>query len=161
MTSSDDSSYLVDHWSSGAGLLVPPTKIHRKPVPSPSPQPKRSRSYTTKPTTENHDNRYIALKTSDTEQHGVIGDPPMLTLGSRKRFFQAMLLWKWEFLSLITAIAAFIVIIIILRIYEGQELSSWKIPISINAIVAILSALFKGSLTLPISVGMYYISLLF
>lgn len=60
-------------------------------------------------------------------------------------------LWKWELGSLLLSFAAFIAIITVLRINENKDISHWKALLSINAIVAILSAIFKLSLALPIS----------
>ena len=54
---------------------------------------------------------------------------------------------------MVVGILSFISIVIVLRTYENQLLSRWTLPISINAIVAILTALFKGSLALPVTEG--------
>lgn len=71
----------------------------------------------------------------------------------RNRAANLWALWKWELLSLLVSATSFIAIVVTLRVYQDRTLSSWTIPISINAIVAILSAAFKGSLGLPISEG--------
>lgn len=62
--------------------------------------------------------------------------------------------WPYELLSLLLSILAFISIIIFLRVYEGKTLSQWGLPISLNAIISILAAVFKGTLALPIAEGM-------
>ncbi|KAJ6786659.1 hypothetical protein PWT90_03599 [Aphanocladium album] len=62
-------------------------------------------------------------------------------------------LWKWELLSLVTSASLLIVIIITLREFEDKDLSDWQAPVSINAVISVLSALFKGSLSLPVAEG--------
>ena len=74
--------------------------------------------------------------------------------GSRRRGGrQPWKLWKYELLSLSVACMSFVAIIVLLRVFEDQDLTKWKAPIAINAVVAILSAIFKGSLAVPISDG--------
>ncbi|KAJ6780977.1 hypothetical protein PWT90_05402 [Aphanocladium album] len=62
-------------------------------------------------------------------------------------------LWKWELVSLLISILSFLAIVITLLVYQNRLTTEWKLPISINAIVAILSALFKGSLAMPVTEG--------
>lgn len=66
-------------------------------------------------------------------------------------------LWKWELLSLVTSLLSFIAIVITLCVFQNRVLSnsSWKLPISINAIVAILSTLFKACLAMPVTEGTF------
>ncbi|KAJ6443157.1 metallopeptidase, catalytic domain-containingprotein [Purpureocillium lavendulum] len=59
--------------------------------------------------------------------------------------------WLWEALSLVGSTAALVAIILLLRVYQDTSLSEWDLPVSINAILAILSALFKALLALPVS----------
>lgn len=61
--------------------------------------------------------------------------------------------WGFELLNVLFSILAFVAIVIFLRVYEGKTLEEWGLPISLNAVVAILSALFKGSLVMPITEG--------
>lgn len=62
-------------------------------------------------------------------------------------------LWKWELLSLLVSILVFMTCIVLLAEFQDRPISYWKAPISINAAVAIISTIFKGSLILPISNG--------
>ncbi|OAR01156.1 hypothetical protein LLEC1_06483 [Akanthomyces lecanii] len=66
---------------------------------------------------------------------------------------QPLAMWKWETVSLSTAFVAFVSIIVLLRVYEDKDLEEWKVPLSINAIVASLTAILKGSLGLPVANG--------
>ncbi|KID82277.1 hypothetical protein MGU_10386 [Metarhizium guizhouense ARSEF 977] len=72
---------------------------------------------------------------------------------SQPRAANQFALWKWEILSLIISIASFLAIVIILSACKDSLLWDWKMPLSINATVSILSALFKGSLALPVTEG--------
>ncbi|KAG8411465.1 hypothetical protein J3459_015792 [Metarhizium acridum] len=49
----------------------------------------------------------------------------------------------------------------LLRVYNDQALSEWRAPLSINTVVAILTAILKGVLAVPISGGAYGGSLAF
>lgn len=62
--------------------------------------------------------------------------------------------WQWEMWSLFVSLIAFISIFIILSVYNDRALSDWKGPITINAVIAVLSAIFKGFLILPLCRGM-------
>ncbi|KAK8928146.1 hypothetical protein H634G_10811 [Metarhizium anisopliae BRIP 53293] len=66
-------------------------------------------------------------------------------------------LWKWEIISIILGGGVIAVIVALLSIYENKALSEWRAPISINTVVAILTALFKGVLAVPISGGLGHI----
>lgn len=77
---------------------------------------------------------------------------------SKLRRHTIISLWKWELLCLFVGILSFTAIIITLRVYQNSVVSAatWKLPISINAIIAILSALFKGCLAMPATEGNQY-----
>lgn len=62
-------------------------------------------------------------------------------------------LWKWELLSLAASASLLVAIIITLREFDDKDLSDWKAPVSINAVISVLSALCKGSLSLPVAEG--------
>lgn len=63
--------------------------------------------------------------------------------------------WRWEVGSLFISLLAFISITIILEVYDGRSLSDWKGgPITINAVIAVMSAIFRGFLVLPLCRGM-------
>ncbi len=74
---------------------------------------------------------------------------------SQSAFRGIILLWKWECSALFVSLIIFIVSIVVLREYENKALSQWKAPISINAVIAIITTIFKGSLLMPISNGIY------
>ncbi|KAJ3493934.1 hypothetical protein NLG97_g4409 [Lecanicillium saksenae] len=95
-----------------------------------------------------------------------VGPKPLLTLEAtaadeieaspakdRRKTANFFSLWKWEFISLLTSILSFFAIIITLLVYQKRLLTEWKLPISINAVIAILSALFKGTLAIPVTEG--------
>jgi hypothetical protein len=56
--------------------------------------------------------------------------------------------WKRDALSF-----QFASIIAVLSMWQDQPLSKWPLPVSINVIISILSAIFKASLILPVSEG--------
>lgn len=72
---------------------------------------------------------------------------------NRNRWKETLSRWTWEIGSLALAAAALVAIIIILRVYDGKSLHKWKVDISVNTVIAILSTIFKGSLAMPISTG--------
>ncbi|GJN70634.1 hypothetical protein PLICBS_004692 [Purpureocillium lilacinum] len=59
--------------------------------------------------------------------------------------------WLWEALSLTASTVALVAIIILLRVYQDRTLEQWGLPVSINAVLAILSAVFKATLALPVT----------
>lgn len=108
-------------------------KIARKPVPSYVPLPAQRH--------RRHDSKGSRLSVQ------VSPKPPNALRG-------VISLWKWEIVSLAVSCVVFIVAIVILRAYENKGLSHWKAPISINAVIAIISTIFKGALIVPISNGL-------
>ncbi|KAJ4152919.1 hypothetical protein LMH87_009437 [Akanthomyces muscarius] len=115
-------------------------RINRKPVaPSHNILPGDAK--------QNHAKQYIALSPTDTDDSG----PGSGSKAQRKP--GVLSLWKWESLSILASVTSFISIVVVLRVYQDQLLADWKIPIPINAVVAILSSLFKGSLALPVTEG--------
>lgn len=75
--------------------------------------------------------------------------------GGQTHWFRTIVsTWPYELLSLLLTILAFISIIIFLRVYDGKTLSQWGLPISLNTIISILAAVFKGTLAIPIAEGM-------
>lgn len=127
-----------------------PSTLRRKPVPGqailaanvPTERPKQ----------------YVAINTEDAEDEKDTNPKP--TRASRYSGFAGLFLWRWELLSLLISVGSFIAIVIILHLHQDKTLSSWNLPISLNALIAILSAVFKASLALPISEGKDYHSVL-
>lgn len=146
LLSSDDGYAPVQYvdYSTLAGEPVP--SIRRKPLASPTSPP------ITAPPTQADPKRYTAVHTVDRDDSN--GDAYQPHAKSERPGFAAVFsIWKWELGSLIIGIASFVAIVITLRVYENKSVSKWKLPISVNAIIAILSALFKGALALPIAEG--------
>ncbi|KAJ3496843.1 hypothetical protein NLG97_g2356 [Lecanicillium saksenae] len=79
----------------------------------------------------------------------------------RKRVSDDLFFWKWEMLSIFISILTLLAMIVVLHVYESHLLEDWKPPISINAVISILSAIFKGSLGPPISEGISQLKWLF
>lgn len=71
----------------------------------------------------------------------------------KNKLLGVLQLWKWELVSLLVSILLFVTCIVLLREFQDRPISYWKAPISINAAVAIISTIFKGSLIIPISNG--------
>lgn len=64
-----------------------------------------------------------------------------------------VVLWQFELGSVLLSIATFIALILFLRVYQGRSLSEWTLPLSLNAIIAILSTVFKSSVVMPVGEG--------
>ncbi|KAK1762331.1 hypothetical protein QBC33DRAFT_601833 [Phialemonium atrogriseum] len=82
--------------------------------------------------------------------------PSAKTRDDRQTFWSkavaSVSLWPYELLSVVLSILAFLAIIALLRVYEGKKtLEQWELPISLNAVISILAAVFKGSLAMPIA----------
>lgn len=128
----------------GANLV--PLRIMRKPVAVHSPlqdeAPRLSPHFKRKATGE------------DGDQYAPLGENPELNPPrSSSGWRDALRVWSWEVAAVIVSGMAFTAIIIMLRQFEDASLEYWKAPISINAVVAILSAIFRGLLFIPISNG--------
>lgn len=83
--------------------------------------------------------------------HGTRSEKPR----QRKRPCALFMPWWFELGSVILSIASFIALVLFLRVYEGRSLSEWTLPLSLNAVLAILSAVFKSSMVMPIGEGMF------
>lgn len=93
--------------------------------------------------------QYAPIQTTDSDD-----SPDTKSIQTPKRRPAASLAsWAWECSAVCIAIASFIAIIVILRVYENRLLSTWGVPLTINAVVSILTTLFKGALALPIAEG--------
>ncbi|KIX98246.1 uncharacterized protein Z520_06326 [Fonsecaea multimorphosa CBS 102226] len=65
----------------------------------------------------------------------------------------AILAWGVETVGLLIAILAFIAIIITLAVHQGRPLPGWPHLISINALIAVFTAILKAALVLPVASG--------
>ncbi|OAP61129.1 hypothetical protein AYL99_03330 [Fonsecaea erecta] len=61
--------------------------------------------------------------------------------------------WGIEALGLLIAIIAFVAIVITLTVHQGRPLPEWPHLISINALIAIFTAILKSALILPVASG--------
>ena len=61
--------------------------------------------------------------------------------------------WLPEILSSLIATLALVAIIIILAVHQGKPLPEWPHSISINALIAIFTVVFKASLLMPVAEG--------
>lgn len=84
-----------------------------------------------------------AVMSVDDEHEGHVEESNRKKLGRGP--LSSICLWKWELVSLFISAVSFVGIIMVLHIYQDRALSSWRVPLSINAIVAVLSAVLKGS----------------
>ena len=58
--------------------------------------------------------------------------------------------WLWELGALLLSIAVFIVLIAILRHYEGKPTPRWPLHITINALISVCSMIVKGAMIVPV-----------
>lgn len=66
-------------------------------------------------------------------------------------------LWWSELSCMIISVASFVAMIVVLHAYADQPMSSWKFAISLNSIIAILAAIFKISLVVPLTEGLSHL----
>lgn len=66
-------------------------------------------------------------------------------------------LWWGEILSLVASAITFVAMVDLLWIYQHQPTSTWNSPISLNGVIAILSALFKAFLAFPFTAGLSHL----
>lgn len=62
-------------------------------------------------------------------------------------------LWIWELLSITVAVLALVAIVITLALHKDRPLPKWPSAITINALVAVFTAVFKACLMMPIAEG--------
>lgn len=135
-------SHLPSHTSSALARV--PSIIRRKPIPT--------ESETASNNTSTRDNSGQCAAVSAEDGDDCTGSAKQVDSSQPRRANQ-FALGKWETLSLIISIASFLAVVIILSACKDSLLPDWRMPVSTNAIVSILSALFKGSLALPATEG--------
>ncbi|KAM3552718.1 hypothetical protein ARSEF4850_007249 [Beauveria asiatica] len=118
--------------------------IHRKPVPS-----VRSSELSVRETTS--DEGYQALSTSEVRVDS--SRDVARSRGQRRKLLDGLSLWAWEILSLFVSALSLASIVIILNVYDGRQRDEWTPRLSINAVISILSTIFKASLALPLTEG--------
>lgn len=62
-------------------------------------------------------------------------------------------LWMWEILSVAMAALALVAIVITLALHKDRSLPKWPSEITINALIAVFTAVFKACLMMPIAEG--------
>lgn len=62
-------------------------------------------------------------------------------------------IWILEFLSIFLAFSSLAAIIITLSIHQGQPVPEWPSFVSINALVAVFSAILKAAMVMPVAEG--------
>lgn len=70
---------------------------------------------------------------------------------ARLRPVKLLRVWGLELLLCIIAFAAFATIVIVLATHDGSPLPRWPFSITLNAVVAILSAVYKLAVAVPIT----------
>lgn len=82
--------------------------------------------------------------------NGLDQDPGMRRSSQRKATDLLNDWWLWELGALIVSVVALIVLIAILRKYEGKPTPRWSLHITINALISVCSIIFKGTMIVPI-----------
>lgn len=75
----------------------------------------------------------------------VFDAPPRL---KRRRFLSE---WWQEMLSALSSVSCLVAIVVILYKVNGKPLADWNGPVSLNAVVSILSTAVKAGLILPVA----------
>ncbi|OAA60178.1 hypothetical protein LEL_10801 [Akanthomyces lecanii RCEF 1005] len=112
--------------------------IRRKPVP---------------PSLHHWDKKYTSLPLVTSENGSYHEKQPETHLAAHRSFGALLASWKLELLSVALSYASFITIAATLGSFQGKLATTWRMPISINAVVSIFSIIFKASLVLPITEG--------
>lgn len=134
-------------------LVDSPAQIKRKPLPVLFQRSPLSTPPFYAPDQDDGKHSHTTSSTVETDRKSNDNGSSKLSHGRRARGASIWRLWKWELLSLAASAALLIAIIITLREFDNKDLSDWKAPVSINAVISVLSALFKGSLGMPAAEG--------
>ena len=62
--------------------------------------------------------------------------------------------WLWEVLSCTVALSALVAIYGTLNAYNGRQLPDWPSGISLNTLIALISAILKAAMLVPIAEGL-------
>ncbi|KAK4892231.1 polynucleotide adenylyltransferase [Elasticomyces elasticus] len=60
-------------------------------------------------------------------------------------------LWIWEMLSILTSTTCIAAVVVLLSLYDGKPLPSWRYGLTINGVISILAVITKASMVLPIA----------
>lgn len=61
--------------------------------------------------------------------------------------------WKLEFLCCFVALVLFVVVVIIVYMHNGHELSSWRAPIAMSSLLSFISSAIRALLSITLGVG--------
>lgn len=84
-------------------------------------------------------------------------DPEAPELGQPRQKKTMLQLWWSELSCTIISAASFVAMLVVLHAYADQPMSHWKFTISLNSVIAILAAVFKASLAVPLSEGLSHL----
>lgn len=84
-------------------------------------------------------------------------DPEAPELGHSRQKKTMLQLWWSELSCTIISAASFVAMIVVLNAYADQPMSHWKFTISLNSVIAILAAVFKASLAVPLTEGLSHL----
>lgn len=96
------------------------------------------------------DPAYLPIDSQHPQQHGMRNQGREHRKQSDKRIQR---LWLWESLSLAVATLALTAIVITLVLQKDRPLPDWPSAITINALIAVFTAIFKACLMMPIAEG--------
>jgi hypothetical protein len=157
----------LDHRNSGTGhefgqydqASIRDGAAHDEPRPAVDQKP-RSESDTV---TETKKFEFPRTPSSSTESYLSLTKPcqPPLRKSRSERVINAfegrlpaagswLRVWKWELLSSLLSFGSLLVIVAILAFHDGQPIPSWPRFVSINSLIAVFAAIFKGSLLMPV-----------
>ncbi|KAK4230588.1 hypothetical protein QBC38DRAFT_356708 [Podospora fimiseda] len=61
--------------------------------------------------------------------------------------------WLPELFCWLLSLLCFVAIVVVLKVYDGRELSDWPLAVSLNTLVAFLTAICQVALAIPLSEG--------
>lgn len=84
-------------------------------------------------------------------------DPEAPELRQSRQKKTILQLWWSELSCTIISAASFVAMVVVLHAYVDQPMSHWKFAISLNSVIAILAAVFKASLAVPLTEGLSHL----
>lgn len=98
----------------------------------------------------------LLSKTSHEHSSSIVNDKDTVSSKdswAQKAIIKANELWLYELFAAVISLACMLGIIITLREYDGKPSPRWPWRININALIAILTVLLKGTMIFVISQG--------
>ncbi|KAK4105368.1 hypothetical protein N658DRAFT_416829 [Parathielavia hyrcaniae] len=62
--------------------------------------------------------------------------------------------WLPELVCCCLSIACLVVIVVLLKTYDGRRLADWPLSVSLNTLIAFLAAICQAALTVPLTEGL-------